>query len=285
MNQPDDRRVHESPAHFDENRVRAAAVYCSDGRFGEHFDDFLHAALKLPRYDRLAVPGGAACLAGHFLAFREEEGMVEQLRFLVKVHGLERVVLIAHQDCAFYTERLHVSPSQLESQQRDDLETAAERVRSFASSLLVEAYFAPKAAGWYDPIRIVPTAVVGRRESLSVGWPLRRLFRSQDSRNGKKPLHCNGGRSAARMHLDDDPKGARPMSPSSDPAPAVVITGASTGIGEACALELDRRGFRVFAGVRSDAAAEKLEAQASSRLTSLLIDVTDVALFGPPPKS
>ena len=35
----------------------AAAVYCSDGRFGEHVDDFLHNALKLPRYDRLAVPG------------------------------------------------------------------------------------------------------------------------------------------------------------------------------------------------------------------------------------
>ena len=101
MDQPDDRTVHESPARFDENRVRAAAVYCSDGRFGEHFDDFLHTALKLPRYDRLAVPGGAACLAGHFLAFREEEGMLEQLRFLVKVHGLERLVLIAHQDSRF----------------------------------------------------------------------------------------------------------------------------------------------------------------------------------------
>ena len=59
--------------------------------------------------------------------------------------------------------------------------------------------------------------------------------------------------------------------------PAVVITGASTGIGEACALELDRRGFRVFAGVRSQSAAEKLKAQASSRLTPVLIDVTDAA--------
>ena len=106
---------------FDENRIGAAAVYCSDGRFGEHFDDFLHNALKLPRYDRLAVPGGAACLAGHFLAFKEEEALIEQLRFLIKAHGLDRVVLIAHQDCGFYAERLHVSPSQVESQQREDM--------------------------------------------------------------------------------------------------------------------------------------------------------------------
>jgi NAD(P)-dependent dehydrogenase (short-subunit alcohol dehydrogenase family) len=56
--------------------------------------------------------------------------------------------------------------------------------------------------------------------------------------------------------------------------PAIVVTGASTGIGEACALELDRRGYRVFAGVRTDAAAEKLRTKASPRLTPVLLDVT-----------
>jgi NAD(P)-dependent dehydrogenase (short-subunit alcohol dehydrogenase family) len=59
------------------------------------------------------------------------------------------------------------------------------------------------------------------------------------------------------------------------PAPAVVITGASTGIGRACALELDRRGFRVFAGVRSTAAAAQLRGEASARLAPFTIDVTD----------
>jgi len=58
---------------------------------------------------------------------------------------------------------------------------------------------------------------------------------------------------------------------------AVVITGASTGIGEACALRLDRAGFRVFAGVRRDADADRLRAQGSSRLTPVRLDVTDVA--------
>jgi hypothetical protein len=136
--------VYESSTRFDENRIRAAAVYCSDGRFGEYFDEFLHNSLKLPRYDRLAAPGGAACLAGHFLAFREEEGMVEQLRFLVKVHGIQRVVLVAHQDCAFYTERLHVSLPQIETQQREDMQAAIKRIRSFASGLVVESFFARK---------------------------------------------------------------------------------------------------------------------------------------------
>ena len=136
----------ESSVRFDENRIGAAAVYCSDGRFGEQCDDFLHNGLKLPRYDRLAVPGGAACLAGHFLAFRQEEALLDQLRFLIRAHGLQRLVLIAHQYCAFYTEQLHVPLAQLESRQREDLHAAAERVWSLASNLAIGTFFARKHA-------------------------------------------------------------------------------------------------------------------------------------------
>ncbi len=56
---------------------------------------------------------------------------------------------------------------------------------------------------------------------------------------------------------------------------SVVITGASRGIGRACALELDKLGFRVFAGVRTIADAEALKQKASSSLTPILIDITN----------
>ena len=39
---------------------------------------------------------------------------------------------------------------------------------------------------------------------------------------------------------------------------AVVVTGASTGIGKAIALALDASGFRVFAGVRKETDGETL---------------------------
>jgi NAD(P)-dependent dehydrogenase (short-subunit alcohol dehydrogenase family) len=55
---------------------------------------------------------------------------------------------------------------------------------------------------------------------------------------------------------------------------AVVITGASTGIGEATALRLDKAGFAVYAGVRREEDGERLRAQASAALMPLLIDVT-----------
>ena len=55
----------------------------------------------------------------------------------------------------------------------------------------------------------------------------------------------------------------------------VVITGASTGIGEACALRLDALGFRVFAGVRKQEDGERLRRAASDRLVPVHLDVAD----------
>jgi NAD(P)-dependent dehydrogenase (short-subunit alcohol dehydrogenase family) len=55
----------------------------------------------------------------------------------------------------------------------------------------------------------------------------------------------------------------------------VLITGASRGIGRAAALALDRRGLEVIAGVRSQEAADSLKAEASDRLRTLTLDVTD----------
>ena len=56
---------------------------------------------------------------------------------------------------------------------------------------------------------------------------------------------------------------------------AILVTGASTGIGEACALHLDRAGHRVFAGVRRPADGERLTKRASPRLLPVMLDVCD----------
>jgi NAD(P)-dependent dehydrogenase (short-subunit alcohol dehydrogenase family) len=56
---------------------------------------------------------------------------------------------------------------------------------------------------------------------------------------------------------------------------SIIVTGASTGIGAACAQYLDERGFRVFATVRKQTDAERIAALGSSRLQPLSLDVTD----------
>ena len=58
---------------------------------------------------------------------------------------------------------------------------------------------------------------------------------------------------------------------------SALITGASRGIGRATALRLDRRGFDVIAGVRSEEAGRALAAEASDRLRVVRIDVADAA--------
>ena len=140
------RAVYVSGEPFDENRVGAAAEYCSDGRWGDQMDEFLHAGLGLPRYDRVAIPGGAACLAGHTFTFQERMAMERQLEFLIEEHGLRRVVLIAHEGCAFY-KNLWTGWRTIEQQQELDLEKAAERVAMWNRKIEVERYFARKVGG------------------------------------------------------------------------------------------------------------------------------------------
>jgi hypothetical protein len=138
------RPIFQSSHPFEHTRIAAAAVYCSDGRFGEQMDEFLHEGLKLPRYDRLAIPGGAACLAGHVKGFHEKSAVERQLGFLIREHGLKKVVLIAHDGCAYYKDVWTGMQSTIE-QQAEDLKRATDYIRLWNSGVEISSYFARKS--------------------------------------------------------------------------------------------------------------------------------------------
>ena len=56
---------------------------------------------------------------------------------------------------------------------------------------------------------------------------------------------------------------------------SVLVTGASSGMGKACAVHLARAGYTVFAGVRKERDAEALNQVGLSRLKPVILDVTN----------
>jgi hypothetical protein len=117
-------------------------VHCSDGRFGNQCDRFVHRRLEQTLYDRLIVPGGAAWLAGRPGMESESDAARDALQLLVEVHRLSRVVLIAHAGCAFYQQKLGVPPERCESRQRADLLRACRWLRDREPGVHVSAYYA-----------------------------------------------------------------------------------------------------------------------------------------------
>ena len=135
---------YESKLPYHTERMHAAAVYCSDGRVTEQYDDFLQNGLGLPRYDRVALPGGPACLAGYSKARLAEAGVIDELKFLVDAHGLQRIILIQHEDCAFYTVRLQTPEKSLEQLQKADLVRASYMIRDAIQIDQIEGFFAKR---------------------------------------------------------------------------------------------------------------------------------------------
>src|SRR5262245_3227862 len=127
---------------WDPERVGALVLYCSDGRWGEAFDEFCHRRLLIPRYDRWAVPGGPVCLLPGDADGGFCRGAWEQVAFLVRAHQLRRVVLIAHYGCAYYAELLGQGPDDCLPAQAADLRTAAAALRKWFGGVWVETYLA-----------------------------------------------------------------------------------------------------------------------------------------------
>jgi hypothetical protein len=137
---------------FDPKRIGAVVMYCSDGRWGDAFDEFCRRSLQIPRYDRFAVPGGPAWLTIAQAQKKEDDcpsleaslsrSAWENLGLLVRVHELSRIVLVAHYGCAFYVERYKKPADDVLPIQLADLQRARNAVRERFPRLTVETYMA-----------------------------------------------------------------------------------------------------------------------------------------------
>jgi hypothetical protein len=139
--------VYESRSVFDPSRVGAAALYCSDGRYGEQMDEFLHQGCGWPRYDRIAAPGGPAVFSGDPSVLWDESFLRRGLEYLARSHQLQHLALIGHEGCGFYHQWLHLQPDKIEQRQLRDLEHARKRISVFLPGVEIRALLARKQEG------------------------------------------------------------------------------------------------------------------------------------------
>src|ERR1044071_6648462 len=127
-------------------RIGAMAIYCSDGRWGEAFDEFCHEGLHIPRYDRFAVPGGPLWLVTRDISLIIPHSAArDQLQFLVKAHQIERIVLFGHYGCAYYTHLLGRDPDRCLPSQIEDLGLAEKPLGGCFTGMQLEAYMSMRS--------------------------------------------------------------------------------------------------------------------------------------------
>jgi hypothetical protein len=101
-----DHRVTTWRRPFQADFRRTLAIFCCDGRYSRYIDEFLETELRVPGADWLAVPGGPASLGATRMHDAGHDALLLQVRFLVRAHATERIVLVFHDDCAYYQECL-----------------------------------------------------------------------------------------------------------------------------------------------------------------------------------
>ncbi len=129
---------------WDAERPQTVVVTCVDGRWYRHFQEFAREHLKAgPCTDFMAVPGGIEPMTLADDVPKDFNFFRRRLEALVDAHGTRRIVLIAHQDCAWYLTRMGAAPGDaVRAKQIADMRRAASWLRARFDGVVVQPYFA-----------------------------------------------------------------------------------------------------------------------------------------------
>ncbi|MBP7561403.1 MAG: hypothetical protein KBA64_13065 [Armatimonadetes bacterium] len=97
-----------------EEASRTLAIFCSDGRYARYLDEFFESNLRLEGAHWVAVPGGAAPLAGRAVGAGDGDCLWREVDFLVQTYKIDRFVLVFHEDCGHYKRLLGAETSEEE---------------------------------------------------------------------------------------------------------------------------------------------------------------------------
>ena len=143
---------------YDHGHPKALAIYCSDGRFTNAVEELFHH-LGHARLDTLTMPGGPALLNPWAASILESDQVSRASQFLMKAHNIDHVVLLSHEGCGYYRQKLPGRPAaDIRQSQVDDLRVAARAVRAARSGVRVVLYHAIPHDGRvrFEPISEAP---------------------------------------------------------------------------------------------------------------------------------
>ena len=129
---------------WDPARPEAVVITCVDGRWYRHFQEFAREHLKAgPCTDFMAVPGGIEPMTLADEVPKDFNFFRRRLEALVEAHGTRRIVVIAHQDCAWYRDRMGGATAEaMRAKQVADMRRAASWLRTRFEGIVVQPFFA-----------------------------------------------------------------------------------------------------------------------------------------------
>ncbi len=145
-----------SQTPFVEHDSSVLVICCSSHIFLPYTREFVEKGLGLEpgQYDLLAVPGGPQFLL--LTEYLPKFAWVGQrwVKFLIERHRLKRVIVISHEDCAWYSEERFVPKflqkfgvgKSLKDRQREDLREIVHALHALGLPISVEAYYAEKSS-------------------------------------------------------------------------------------------------------------------------------------------
>jgi hypothetical protein len=138
------------PAHS-ARRTDTLVIQCSSFEYRPFFESFVRHKLGIHEYDLLAVPGGIQVLTMAHYVPKFASLPRQWLEFMVKKHGLMRIIIFGHDGCSWYRDfrwgPIHLD---LRKRQQNDLLTIASDLRE-RFHVQVNAFYAkPDESGKVD---------------------------------------------------------------------------------------------------------------------------------------
>jgi hypothetical protein len=129
---------------WDPQRPETVVITCVDGRWYRHFQEFARVHLAAgPCTDFMAVPGGVEPMTLSDDVPKDFNFFRRRLESLVAAHGTRRIVVIAHQDCAWYRARMGAASAEaLRAKQIADMRRAVSWLRARFDDVVIQPYFA-----------------------------------------------------------------------------------------------------------------------------------------------